>query len=145
MLRPNPHAQERRQAISRSQIRCLIAWTQSTHIKKFDTTPFLVLPICLKCNRVYPHDPTQRVMRFMCPRCYLGLYLPDSTPPEPKPQCRGRVSTYKLSLLQPLAQIKAFLTLRVSRVLKLTLRRWPTTGQGGRRRVVKKGLRLLAL
>lgn len=50
---------------------------------EIENTPFLVLPICLKCCDVYPDDATGRVI---CPRCDVGFYLPDSTPPEPKPQ-----------------------------------------------------------
>lgn len=73
---------------------------------EIDTTPFLILPICLKCKDVYPYDPTGHAI---CPRCNLGLYLPDSTPPKPKPQRRVRVPTYRLTLLLLSVQIEAFL------------------------------------
>jgi len=88
-----------------------------------DTTPFLILPICLKCNDVYPHDPTGHAI---CPCCHLNLYLPDLTPPKPKPQRRVRVPTYKLTLLLLLVQIEAFLNVEG---VEVDIDRWRTTGQ----------------
>ena len=88
-----------------------------------DTTPFLILPICLKCNDVYPHDPTGHAI---CPCCHLNLYLPDLTPPEPKPQRWVRVPTYKLTLLLLLVQIEAFLNIEG---VEVDIDQWCTTGQ----------------
>ena len=90
---------------------------------EIDTTPFLVLPICSKCNDIYPHDPTGCAI---CPRCHLGLYLPDSTPPEPMPQRRVRVPTYRLTLLLLSVQIEAFLNVEG---VEVDIDRWRTTGR----------------
>ena len=88
---------------------------------EIDTTPFLILPICLKCKDVYPYDPTGHAI---CPRCNLGLYLPDPTPPEPKPQRRVRVPTYRLTLLLLSVQIEAFLNIEGAEV---DVDQWRTT------------------
>lgn len=89
---------------------------------EISTTPFLVLPICLKCNDVYPHDPTGDAI---CLRCDLGLYPPDSMAPEPRPQRQVRVPTYKLTLLLLSAQIEAFLNVEG---VEVDIDRWRRTG-----------------
>ena len=74
-----------------------------------DTTTFLVLPICPKCNDVYPPDPTGNIA---CPCCNIRLY-PDLGPPhEPKAMRRVHVPTYKLTMLLLSAQIEAFLNVQ---------------------------------
>ena len=76
-----------------------------------DTTTFLVLPICSKCNDVYPPDPAGNIA---CPRCNIRLYPEDLGPPphDPKAMRRVRVPTYKLTMLLLSAQIESFLNVQ---------------------------------
>ena len=89
-----------------------------------DTTTFLILPICPKCNNVYPHNLTSSVT---CLCCDIWLYPQDPEPPQgPKLKCHVHVPTYKLTMLLLLAQIKAFLNVEG---VEVDMDWWHSVGQ----------------
>ena len=89
-----------------------------------DTTTYLILPICPKCNDVYPPDPTGNIA---CPRCNIQLYPEDlGQPHEPKAMRQVHVPTYKLTMLLLSVQIEAFLNVQG---IEADMDQWRSVGQ----------------